>query len=127
MHCPKCGSIIKDKAESCKFCKTTITAADREKELSLRPTPRPKELKEIKNTCQGCGHTWFYDRSDQLKNFGEKMDVVSDDLVKTSCCCLFFPLGFLTFLIPKKKVIDLNRCPKCGSKAIKKETVTHNI
>lgn len=33
MHCPKCGSIINNDSDSCKFCKAKISAADRKEEI----------------------------------------------------------------------------------------------
>lgn len=130
MHCPKCGSIIQDDTETCRFCKEKITETDRQKEVTLAGTSKPTQLKQVqetKNTCQGCGHVWFYDQSDKIQNFGDKMGATGDSLIKNSCCCLFFPFGLLALLIPDKKVQDLNRCPKCNSRAIQKETITHSI
>jgi len=46
------------------------------------------------------------------------------NLGKSMMCCG----GCLpAVLIPDKKVIDLNKCPKCGSKVIKKEEVIHEV
>lgn len=88
---------------------------------------KTKEITETKATCKACGNVWFYDHADKTKNFTDKMDAVGDELIKNSCCCLLFPLGALFQLAPKKKVVDLNRCPKCSSKAVHKEEVIHTV
>jgi predicted nucleic-acid-binding Zn-ribbon protein len=88
-----------------------------EKQISDKP-----QIEEIKVTCWQCHHIWFYDESDRT-GFGTKPGIKTS-LVKTWCCCSCFPLGFVAFLIPKKK---FNHCPKCGSRAIQKEIVTHNL
>lgn len=36
MHCPKCGSIINNDAEECKFCKQKITKEDRLKDEQVK-------------------------------------------------------------------------------------------
>lgn len=40
MHCPKCGSIISDNSETCKFCKVEIKPADRQKPPQAKQTPK---------------------------------------------------------------------------------------
>lgn len=79
-----------------------------------------KKIRETKCTCQGCGHTWFYGMQDVLDstaasfhNFGKEM----------MCCTGCFPAVF----IPESKVTDPGRCPKCGSKAFRKEVVIHEV
>ena len=39
------------------------------------------------------------------------------------CCTGCAP----ALLIPNQEVVDLNKCPKCGSRAITKETVEHEV
>ena len=81
---------------------------------------KPKQIKETKASCQACGHTWFYGRQDVFDNASDTMG----NCGKAMCCCSgCLPAVF----IPDKKVTDLNKCPKCGSRAIKKETVIHDV
>ncbi len=42
---------------------------------------------------------------------------------KDASCCTGCPLG----CIPKKQTKDFNKCEQCGSKAIKKEVITHEV
>ena len=123
MHCPKCSSIIKDEAETCRFCKAEITEADRKKELALRPAPtlpKSKQIKETKATCQACGNVWFYGKQDQTENFGNAMSNCGKSLM---CCSGCWPALFMH----DKDVVDLGKCPKCGSRAVNKEIVVHNV
>ena len=33
----------------------------------------------------------------------------------------------MLLFLPDKKIVELDRCPKCGSKAVKSEEVVHEI
>jgi predicted nucleic-acid-binding Zn-ribbon protein len=81
---------------------------------------KPKQIKETKCTCQACGNTWFYGKEDVREN---KMNTMSNAGKGLACCGGCLP----ALLVPDKKVIDLGKCPKCNSKAIKKETVIYDI
>jgi len=59
----------------------------------------------------------------QMENLGKDLGNAGNDLM---CCGGCWPAAF----IPEKQkqtLIDPNKCPKCGSAANKKETVTHEI
>jgi len=80
----------------------------------------PKDVKETKCTCGACGNIWYYGKQEDweqkanaLSNFGKSM----------ACCSGCLP----SLLIPDKKVVDLDKCPKCGSKTVKKEVITHRV
>jgi predicted nucleic-acid-binding Zn-ribbon protein len=79
-----------------------------------------RKIKETKCTCSACGNTWYYGKEEVSKNLGAAMENLGKDLTCLSGC---MPAVF----IPDKKVIDLDKCPKCGSKAIKKEEVIHEV
>ncbi len=81
---------------------------------------KKKEIRETKCTCQACGNVWFYGKQDQLKSAGDAMSNCGKSMM---CCSGCAPAIF----IPNKQVIDLNKCPKCGSKAVQKEIVTHYV
>ena len=79
-----------------------------------------KIITETKSTCSACGNVWYYGKQEVSDIKAAKMREVG----KAACCwggCL--PAIF----IPKKKVVDVDKCPKCGSRAVKKETVTHEV
>jgi hypothetical protein len=78
------------------------------------------KVSETRCTCQACGNIWHYGKTEQLEAIGNAMQQVG----KAGMCCTgCFPAA----LIPDKKVVDLNKCPKCGSKAIKREKITYDV
>ncbi|MBS4195747.1 hypothetical protein [Lederbergia citri] len=89
-----------------------------------------KKIKETKCTCQACGKVWYYGKQEAIQNFGEKMQNVGKDMSNTGkdmmCCSGCLPALFMPDK-QKSNVKDLNSCPECGSKAVKKETVIHNV
>jgi predicted nucleic-acid-binding Zn-ribbon protein len=79
-----------------------------------------KRIAETKNTCTSCGNVWFYGKQETT----EVTTAAMNNLGKSMMCCG----GCLpAALIKDKEVIDLNKCPKCGSRAIKKEEVIHEV
>jgi len=80
----------------------------------------PKIIKETKNTCGECGKVWHYGKQDVFEN---KMNAVSNVGKAMSCCGGCVP----ALLIKDKKVVDLKRCPSCGSKNIKSEEISYEI
>lgn len=79
-----------------------------------------KKIRETKCTCQACGHTWFYGKQE----ISEERAAAMSNLGKSMMCCG----GCLpAILIPSKKTIDLNKCPKCGSRGVCKEEVTYEV
>jgi ssDNA-binding Zn-finger/Zn-ribbon topoisomerase 1 len=79
-----------------------------------------KVIKETKCTCNACGHVWFYGKQETR----EATSAVLGNLSKSMMCCS----GCLpAIFIPDKKIIDLNKCPKCGSRAVTRETVSHEV
>ena len=82
--------------------------------------PKTKEIRETKCTCQACGNTWYYGKQDEKEAKTNKMHNASKALM---CCSGCTP----ALLIPDKKNIDLNKCPKCNSSAIEKEIVIHTV
>ena len=75
-------------------------------------------ITETKCTCQACGNIWFYGGGDVLK---QTTNTLSNMRKSAMCCAGCLPAVF----IPDKKVVDLGKCPKCGSKAVRKEQVYH--
>jgi len=79
-----------------------------------------KTIKETKCTCSGCGNVWFYGKQDKIESSSAKMANLGKSMM---CCSGCIP----ALLIPHRQEIDLKKCPKCGSKAVKKEEVIHNV
>ena len=79
-----------------------------------------KKIKETKANCKACAHASFYGKLDAFTNANNAMGNLGKSMM---CCGGCLP----AVLIPNKKVVDFNKCPKCGSKAIKKETITHEV
>ena len=90
------------------------------KQPSVPVQKKPKEIKETKCTCQACSNVWYYGKQEQMQNASNAMSNCGKSMM---CCGGCAP----AILIPDKKTIDLNKCPKCGSKAITKEVVTHYV
>ncbi|MFJ5625467.1 hypothetical protein ACIQD3_22820 [Peribacillus loiseleuriae] len=89
-----------------------------------------KVITETKCTCKGCGNVWFYDKRDEKIAKAERLEALGNDMSNAGksmmCCGGCLPAAFLPNK-EKVKVKDLNVCDKCGSKAVGKETVTHNV
>ena len=80
----------------------------------------PKQIKETRVTCQSCGNTYHYGKTDSVEDFGNALSNCGKQM---SCCTGCAPAIF----IKDKPVRDLNKCPKCGSRAVKKEIITHTV
>ena len=76
-----------------------------------------RKIKETKATCKSCGHVWYYGKADVLQSVGNNMSNAGKNM---TCCGL-------GGCLPDKKTTDPTRCPKCGSRASEKETVTHEV
>jgi hypothetical protein len=84
-------------------------------------TPKPKTIKETKCTCTACGKVWFFGMKDAVENASNALN----NFNKQMLCCggCFLP----SLLMKEREVKDMNKCPQCGSRAIKKESVAHEI
>ena len=76
-------------------------------------------ISETKCTCAGCGNVFFYGKTDERDQLSAARQNRGD--VKACCYCA----GCTS--LPFRPVVDLGRCPKCGSRALKKEIVTHDL
>lgn len=90
------------------------------KKEPVKKEPAVKEVKETKCTCASCQNIWYYGKLEASQQSANKMSNLSKNLM---CCGGCLP----ALLIQDKAVIDLDKCPKCGSKAVKKEIVTHHV
>ena len=87
-------------------------------------------ISETKATCKACGHTYFYGKTDEMENCSNGLYNCSNDLEGASkgalCCSGCLPAAFLPNS-QNRKVVDYDKCPKCGSRAVKKEKVIHDV
>lgn len=90
-----------------------------------------KEIHETKCTCKACGNIWYYgkkeERQECLTMCGNCSSTTSNCGTSMMCCSGCGPAVF----IPDKKVEDtptiMSQCPKCNSKVITKEVITHLV
>lgn len=78
---------------------------------------RTKTISETKCTCHSCQNVWHYGMRDKLANVGTALENCNNAVSPCGCC------GGAS----KQKLVDLNRCPKCGSRNFKQETITHEV
>jgi len=79
-----------------------------------------RKIQETKCTCQGCGKIWYYGKSEVLDDFAARTRNLGKTVSACSCCC--WPMSFMS-----REKTGLNECPNCGSKAVSKEQVIHEI
>lgn len=126
-RCIKCGLLIADDtAQNCKGCGTKLPD---EKKLFNRIEIIPKQtdvskkqIEETRCTCNACGKVWFFGKIDHSRNqVKELYNMCKIGTAHTCPCC--YPLNFFE----GRNVVDLEKCPNCGSKAISKEQVIHEV
>jgi DNA-directed RNA polymerase subunit M/transcription elongation factor TFIIS len=110
MKCPKCGEEFQDLVKFCSDCGTPLV-----EKSSIKKT-----ITETKNTCSACGNVWYYGKQEISDIKEAKMREAGKAM---ACCGGCLP----AILIPSKKVVDVDKCPKCGSRAVKKEGVTYEV
>lgn len=129
--CTVCHKKYKKEADIKRAEAKVILEAKKRKEQELIQktqkvkVKKPKTIRETKVTCKACGNIWHYNSWDAFGNAVDHWDAGTNELNKSCCCCLFFPLGIFAFLAPKKQVKELDRCPKCQSRAVTKEIIEH--
>lgn len=79
-----------------------------------------KKIKETKCTCNSCGKIWHYGKEEVRERIQNNLHNAGKAMM---CCGGCVP----ALLIKDKKVENLNKCPNCGSKAIIKEKVVHDV
>jgi len=97
-------------------------------------------IQETKCTCKGCRNIWFYGKeeiaqnaSDKMQNCGTSLENCGSGMQNAGksmmCCSGCVPAVLIPSQQEKqmKEINDLNKCPKCGSRAIEKEIVTHQV
>jgi uncharacterized membrane protein YvbJ len=117
-YCKNCGAEIRADSKHCSRC--GIGFDNTPSPVSAPQKTSTKIIKETRRTCNVCGKVWHYGKQEQLQNVGNAMSNLGKSM---SCCTGCLPAVF----IPDKKVVDLNKCPNCGSKNIKKEQIAHEV
>jgi hypothetical protein len=103
--CQFCAEEIKREATFCKYCKTNLIPNNLEKTSN-----DSRKIIENKATCLVCGETWHFNKWDERTNLSNTMH---------NSVSALFPF------MPQRKTVDLNKCPKCGSRAVKTEKATY--
>jgi len=80
----------------------------------------PRQIKETRCACQSCGFVYHYGKAEEIENCGNAMQSCGKTM---SCCTGCVPAA----AIKTQPVRDLNKCPKCGSRAVTKEIVTYTV
>lgn len=93
---------------------------EKKKQEFLARKNGPKTISETRATCQSCGNIWHYGKNEQFENFTNSLNNAGNAMM---CCGGCLPALFMS----SKPVVDLNKCPKCGSKAVKTQQVTHEV
>ena len=79
-----------------------------------------KKIRETRCTCAACGNVWHYGKAEALQATGAALQQAGKSMM---CCTGCVPAA----AIPNQQVTDLHRCPKCGSRAVSKETIEHEV
>jgi DNA-directed RNA polymerase subunit RPC12/RpoP len=135
--CPQCNSDILYGTNPCPSCKSplawdqhkpvyeplsdsNLVIVEQSPQYFSTSTKKVKIVKETKCTCNTCGNIWYFGKQDTLESFSNAMGNAGKSMMCLGGC---LPAIF----IPDKKVINLDKCPQCGSRAISKEIVTHEV
>jgi hypothetical protein len=125
IKCPGCGVDVSDKAEACPKCAFPLNSLNNLKEKEFEETNNEKEnikkISETKCTCNACQNVWYYGKKDVTDNILSvilNIGSASSDVLTCPCC------GGSS---PTRKVVDLDKCPKCNSRSVKKETIIHEV
>lgn len=116
MACPFCKALVPSDSRVCPACYDDLSR--------LNPIQHEhestKKIRETRWTCASCGNIWHYGMVKNLESASAALHNVGKSVM---CCAGCLP----AILIPNRHVPDLTICPKCGSKAISKETVEHTV
>lgn len=100
--CANCGKKLPEGQKLCPECSDAAAKT---------PQAQPRRVLETGCTCSSCGHVWAY-----------KQDVIepaSADLQNAGK-----PIVLFRNCIPTQEAVALNKCPKCGSRSLRKKEIT---
>jgi len=79
-------------------------------------------IKEIKCTCNECGHIWHYLESDIKRLQGQ---AVSNAMIGAGMCCNPFGSLFMNKSMDVSRELEkFSKCPKCNTSNITKEELS---
>lgn len=78
-----------------------------------------KKIQETRCTCLACGKVWYYGKSEVFQNYSAKLRNTGKNLSGCTCC---WPMSYMS-----RENTDLDKCPNCGSKAVNKEQIIHDV
>lgn len=133
VRCGKCRGIEAVSAAigtyKCKSCGTTNRVRNQNAgagAASRAPQPPPQQQRssgrsnrkmrfrdEARCQCNDCGRVWFYTKADRWKEESKSSQNSSKSMM---CCTGCAPAA----LIPNQQVVNLDRCPDCGSRSFTK-------
>jgi DNA-directed RNA polymerase subunit RPC12/RpoP len=79
-----------------------------------------KKNKGTKCICKACNKVWYFGKEEVREKRSNQLHNASKGMMFCSGC-------FPAVLIRDKEVKNLNKCSNCGSKAIIKEKIIHNV
>ena len=88
--------------------------------LPKRDNAHKKRIQETRCTCLACGRTWYYGKSEVFSDLAAKTRNFGKNISACSCCC--WPMSYMS-----REKTGIDKCPNCGSKAVKKEQITHEV
>ncbi len=97
-----------------------LSDQDKQRILEEEKERLKKVIQETKCTCSACGNIWYYGKQEESE---QKRNIQNNKAKAMACCTGCLP----ALLIPSKKITDMDKCPKCGSRAVKKELVSHEV
>lgn len=132
-RCGKCQviEVISQTTETykCKSCGTTNRVRNKDAGTGSatrtpQPAPQPQRSNggtnrkmrfrdEARCQCNDCGRVWFYTKADRWKEESKSSQNSSKSMM---CCTGCAPAA----LIPNQQVVNLDRCPDCGSRSFTK-------
>lgn len=117
--CPFCAEDIQEDAIFCRHCERDLITGQISS-TEAAPTDKVRTITETKCTCHNCGKVWHYGKKDSLENFSNAAANVGKSMM---CCTGCWPALF----IHDKKVVDMKKCPQCGSRNITSEKVSYAV
>ena len=125
-NCKQCGTLIdNEKSQFCPECglSSDSTSFNQIEIIPIDSNPVKRQIEETKCTCSGCGNIWFFGKKDVSVQQEKNCMMMEKNACAGACpCCL--PLAFFG---NEPRYNDPDKCPKCGSRAIKKEQIIHEV
>lgn len=128
--CSHCGSELEENSSFCSICgkptngKISGAPPKENRNRDEKPGKKPNFVQETRCTCFSCGNIWHYGKKEIRDNRSKKMDNIGKEAAAATCC---YCNPLINATKTKTEITDFDKCPKCGSRNIKKEEITHEI